>query len=327
MAFTLADGSRGASNWIAPLRLSREDAEVARVQAGRVALKLSPGQQIGFAFKERSEGLVAQLQGQDRPAFLIAADARGDSGFAEGADLSVAYRRQLGRWGLTASSEQGKAWLGNLRIEDGRLDRVREARGLSSFSLAADRRFGKIDTAAGLTWLGERRTVLGAYFADGFGGGGANRLFLDANAGWRMGDGWRLGGAVRQGWTRADRVGVIGAGSDFVSRSWSADLTKQGVFGGLDSLGLRISQPLRVESGGLNLTLPVGYDYATLAPTYETRLLSLAPQGREIDGELAWRGPLFGGDASASLFYRTDPGHVAGLPDDKGVAVKWNARF
>jgi hypothetical protein len=142
-----------------------------------------------------------------------------------------------------------------------------------------------------------------------------------------MGDGWRLGAAVRQGWTRADRSEVIGAGSQFVSRGWSADLTRQGVFGQFDSLGLRVSQPLRVEGGGFNLRLPVGYDYATLTPVYGTRSLSLTPQGREIDGELAWRGPLLGGDASASLFYRTDPGHFASMPDDKGVAIKWSRRF
>jgi subtilisin family serine protease len=327
LAFTLADGSRGQSGWIAPLQLSREDAQVARVLAARVALKIAPDQQIGFAFKERADGLVAQLQGQERPAFLIVSDARGDSGFAEGGDMAVAYRRQLGRWGLTASNEQGRAWLGAMRYEDRQLERAREARGLTTFSLAADRKFGDLETAAGLTWLGEERTVLGAYFADAFGGGGANTLFLDASAGWRMGDGWRLGGAFRQGWTHADRSQVIGAGSQFVSRGWSADLSKQGVLGRFDSLGFRVSQPLRVESGGLNLTLPVGYDYATLTPIYGTQSLALTPQGREIDGELAWRGMLFGGDASASLFYRTDPGHIASLPNDKGVAVKWAKRF
>jgi hypothetical protein len=327
MSFTLADGAHGQSNWIAPLRLSAQDAQAAKVLAGRVAMKIAPDQQIGFAFKERADGLVAQLQGQDRPAFLIAGDARGDNGFAESGDLSVAYRRQIGPWGLTASSERGKAWLGSLRVQDGQLDRNREARGLNSFSLTADRRFGPVDTALGATWLGEQRTVLGAYFTDSFGGGGANTLFLDANAAWHMGDGWRLGGAFRQGWTRADRSGVIGAGSDFVSRGWSADVSKQGVFSRADSLGLRLAQPLRVEGGGLNLTLPVGYDYTTLLPTYGTSLLSLTPQGREIDSELAWRGGLWGGDASASVFYRTDPGHVASLPDDKGVALKWAKRF
>jgi subtilisin family serine protease len=327
LAFTLAEGAHGQSDWIAPLKLSREDAQVARVLAARVALKIAPGEQIGFAFKERADGLVAQLQGQDRPAFLIAGDARGDNGFAESGDVSIAYRRQLGKWGITASSEQGRAWLGNIRYEDGQLERARETRRLTAFSVAADRKFGNIETAAALTWLGEQRTILGAYFTDAFGGGGANSVFFDTSAAWRTGDGWRFGAAFRQGWTRADRSEVIGAGSQFISRGWSADVTRQGVFGQFDSLGLRISQPLRVEGGGLNLTLPVSYDYATLATTYGTRTLALTPQGREIDGEFAWHGVLMGGDAAASLFYRTDPGHIASLPDDKGVAVKWSRRF
>jgi hypothetical protein len=327
LAFTLAEGAHGQSDWIAPLKLSREDAQVARVLAARVALKIAPGEQIGFAFKERADGLVAQLQGQERPAFLIAGDARGDNGFAESGDVSIAYRRQLGKWGITASSEQGRAWLGNIRYEDGQLERARETRRLTAFSVAADRRFGNIETAAALTWLGEQRTILGAYFTDAFGGGGANSVFFDTSAAWRTGDGWRFGAAFRQGWTRADRSEVIGAGSQFISRGWSADVARQGVFGQFDSLGLRISQPLRVEGGGLNLTLPVGYEYATLATTYGTRTLALTPQGREIDGEFAWHGVLMGGDSSASLFYRTDPGHIASLPDDKGVAVKWSRRF
>jgi hypothetical protein len=169
--------------------------------------------------------------------------------------------------------------------------------------------------------------VLGGYFHDVFGAGGARTLFADANAGWRLADGWRLGAALRQGWTRADRSGIIGAGSNFVSRAWSADLARQGVFGRDDSLSVRISQPLRVESGGLALNLPVGYDYATLSPTYGVRTISLTPSGRELDGEIAWAGRLFGGSAAASLFYRKDPGHIASMPDDTGVALRWSRRF
>ena len=54
---------------------------------------------------------------------------------------------------------------------------------------------------------------------------------------------------------------------------------------------------------------------------------ALTPSGRELIGELAWRGTLWGGDAGASVFYRKDPGHIAGLPDDKGIAVKWGRGF
>jgi hypothetical protein len=99
------------------------------------------------------------------------------------------------------------------------------------------------------------------------------------------------------------------------------------VFGPLDFLGLRVSRPLRVESGGLALGLPLSYDYATETAGYGVRTLSLAPSGRETDAELAWHGPIWGGEAAASVFYRTDPGNYAALPDDKGVAVRWSARF
>jgi hypothetical protein len=40
-----------------------------------------------------------------------------------------------------------------------------------------------------------------------------------------------------------------------------------------------------------------------------------------------WRGPLWNGAASLSLFYRTDPGHMAQVPDDAGLAIGWNRSF
>ncbi|MFN6935211.1 MAG: S8 family serine peptidase, partial [Tsuneonella sp.] len=327
MAFTIADRTNGVGAWPAQLRLIQKDAEAARVLAGRAAVRLSPGKQLAFGFRERADGLVAQLQGQARPAFLIATDARGDMGFATRGDVSLAFRQQLGPWGLTASAERGEAWLGTLRLADGILGRRRETRDLASFSMTADRTFGAVDASAGLTWMTEDRTILGGYFHDAFGAGGANSVFMDMSAGWRIADGWRLGGAFRQGWTNAEAVGTISAGSRLVSRAWSADIARLGVLGRADSLSLRISQPLRVEGGGLELTLPVAYDYATLLPTYGVRTLELSPSGREIDGEIAWAGRLFGGSAAASLFYRKDPGHIARMPDDKGAAVKWSKRF
>jgi hypothetical protein len=47
----------------------------------------------------------------------------------------------------------------------------------------------------------------------------------------------------------------------------------------------RFAQPLRVRSGGLNLTLPVGYDYSTLQATFGRQFVSLRPTGRERDIE------------------------------------------
>ena len=73
--------------------------------------------------------------------------------------------------------------------------------------------------------------------------------------------------------------------------------------------------------------LPGSYSYETLLPEYGIRSLALAPQGRELFGEIAWRGPLLTGQGAASLFYRRDPGHYEALPNDTGVALRWSKRF
>ncbi len=34
-----------------------------------------------------------------------------------------------------------------------------------------------------------------------------------------------------------------------------------------------------------------------------------------------------GGGASASFYFRRDPGHYEAMPDDKGVALRWRKEF
>jgi hypothetical protein len=71
----------------------------------------------------------------------------------------------------------------------------------------------------------------------------------------------------------------------------------------------------------------VDYSYETLLAEYGLRSIALAPRGRELLGEVAWRGPLLSGEGAASLFYRRDPGHYAALPDDAGMALRWSRTF
>ena len=94
-----------------------------------------------------------------------------------------------------------------------------------------------------------------------------------------------------------------------------------------DALRKAGAGPNRVSGGGLNLSLPTSYDYATQTAQWATNTLSLAPTGRELTAELAWHTPLLGGSGSANLFWRKDPGHYANLPDDKGVGISWQGGF
>lgn len=328
VAFTVdASGVHGEAPRLAQLRLAQEDAEQARVLAARVTTKIAPKWQLGFAYRDGADGLAAQLQGQDRAAFLIAPFAgASDAGMAR-SDTAFALRRSLGQWGVTVAAETGE-WMSGASVRQMAQQHARRiGGGTASYGVTFDRRFGNLAASLGVSRLAEDETLLGARFHDAFALAGADTTFVDARAGWNFASGWHFGGALRQGWSAARDGGLVTEGSRLESRAWSLDLTRRGVFGLDDSLGFRVSQPLRVENGGINFQLPTAWDYASQSASSEMQSLGLAPKGRETVGELAWQGGLFGGHASASVFYRRDPGHYAMLSDDLGGALRWSARF
>lgn len=327
VAFTIDAGGREPPRAEA-LRLSQEDAEGARVLAARIAVQLAPQTRFAFAYRESAEGVVAGLQGQDRPAFMIAGEAGRDGGMLASSDAALALRQKLGAWGLTVSAESGTIWTAASVRRAAALRGQREDEGMVSFAIALDRRFGALETALGLTWAAEDRTVLGARFHEGLGLAGSDNLFVDLDLGLALAQHWRAGASWRQGFTSLRDAALVAPGSQLTSYGWSLDLERRGVLASDDSVALRLAQPLRVSSGGLNLRLPSSFSYETLAPdAYAIRTLSLSPEGREVQGELAWRGRLWGGGAMASLFYRRQPGHYADAPDDAGVALRWSRQF
>jgi hypothetical protein len=99
-------------------------------------------------------------------------------------------------------------------------------------------------------------------------------------------------------------------------------LTKARLFSPGDQIALRLTQPLRVRSGGLGVRLPVAYDYATGAVGYEDRTINLAPSGRELDLEAAYSLNIAGGDLGGNLFVRRQPGHISDAGDDIGGVVR-----
>jgi hypothetical protein len=113
------------------------------------------------------------------------------------------------------------------------------------------------------------------------------------------------------------------------SDGWAVDLWRRGALRSNDLVSLRVTQPLRVRSGGYRLNLPVSYDYAGSQVGYELATFNLAPEGRELAFEAAYLLPLFGGAGhlSANTFYRRDPGHIAAARDDVGAAVRFGLDF
>ena len=329
LAYTVSAPAPGAATpFVRALRLTGEESEGARLLAARAALRIAPGTDVALGFREGAAGLAAQLRGAEEPAFMIAPAAGGDAGFVRGSDGAAVLRHEIGGWGLTGGIERGTVWRGyDLGTAEMLPGAPREPLRFSTATLVADRRFGPVTASLGASWLAEERTLLGARFAPGLGFAGANSLFLDFAARADLWGPWQLGASWRQGWSRARASGLVADAEPMTSNGWSLDVSRADTLIAGDSLGFRISQPLRVTSGGLAFRLPTAWDYATLLPSYGVQTITLAPEGREIDAELAWRGSLWGGAAAASLYYRTDPGHHADLPDDAGMALRWSRSF
>ena len=321
VAVSIAGAEGGAA--IAQLSLGPNDAVRARATAGLVAGRLDPKTTVALGFGQSGASITGQLSGRASPAFLVARDPDDLLGFDRRGQSAASLRHRFGNIGLTATAERGNGLL--YRSRPGARDPYLRSP-YALFGVGADRRFGGLTVAGGLTRLAEDRTVLGARFGSLFGGGGSASWFADARADWRFGAGWSIGAAARQGWTRMAAGGIVDGRPTIRSSGFSVDVAKAGLFGG-DEIAFRLAQPLRVASGGLGFTLPVGYDYATGTARFADQRLDLSPTGRELDVEASYARLLFGGRLDANLFWRREPGHYAAAPDDLGAAMRWRMDF
>ncbi|HEU0067209.1 MAG TPA: S8 family peptidase [Sphingomonas sp.] len=322
VSLTLAARSPGGETWLEPMRLTSQQAGAARAIAGSVTQRIGGGTSFGLAFSQSGGDLAARLAGIAQPAFLVA-DGNG-AGFDMRSGSAGAVRQEVGAFGVTTAIEHGDVLSRRDRGAGGRgyYDRS----GYARTGVTIDRRFGALSTSVGAARLNEQATMLGARFAPALGAARASTWFVDAQARVDAGAGWSIGGSMRRGWTRARLSGIDGDGA-LLTSAFAADIGKQGVFG-RDSFGVRIAQPLRVERGGIDLSLPTDWNYATLrVGTYTPQRLNLTPQGREIDAEARYSRKLGAGDVQTNLFWRRDPGNVAGFRDDYGLALRYNLGF
>lgn len=299
---------------VSRLGIGPEDARTARLVAGSAVARLDPKTAAAFGISESAKTLERRLSGAEAGAFLVAKDIAGNPGFSASHGSSMAVRREVRKFGLTMSGETGEVWT--------------EARTRASgapyrwTSVAVDRNLGRTWLSAGLSRLDEKQSVLGGRMSEALGGGGSNSTFLDVEARRQLGGGFSAGLTARRGWTDF-------AGGKFETAAYGFDLTKLGVLNGSDRLGIRVSQPLRVTSGGFNLFLPTSYDYLTGTATNSWQHFGMSPSGREIDTELSYSTSLLDGKAwlGGNLFLRKDPGHIANADADVGAAVRFSLGF
>lgn len=315
-----------------PLSLSGQDADRARTIAGSIITRLSPSASVGFAVERGSDGLLATMRGRPGHAFLIADDADSTRLLrAHGSAGTVARFRLANGLALTLAAEQGDtaAFLPQQRLaQPSLLDRrsryARMAAGLDGSRWTGDAAWRYSLTTS---LMQEGDSLLGARLSHTLGSLHGRTLFVDATTDIALTSGWSASAQWREGWTAIGGGGLASSGGTLRSRAFAFDVARRGVFASGDSLSLRLAQPLRVESGGLRLSVPTGYDYATLGVSYGSLLMPLAPIGRETVVEAAWTAPIMGGKLSLNGYWRNQPGHMAAAPDDLGAAIRFALGF
>ncbi len=315
VALTLSVASRDSRPFfdLAEVNFGPDDDRRSRMVAGNAVARLDPRTRVAFGIAESAKSLERNLNNGNSNGFLVARDTSGEPGFAALRGSSVALRRDLGKQiGLTVSAENGKV------ERDRRADEQDMPYRLATATF--DKQLGPNWLSLGVTRLDEQRSLLGGRMGDTFGGGGSSSWFVDGEVRREFGRGISASVSARRGWT------AFGGGR-FQTSAFAFDLAKLGLLSDSDRLGLRLSQPIRIERGGLSLVLPTGYDYATGLATNGNQRLSLSPSGREIDAELSYGTRLGSGWIGANLYGRRNPGHVAGAPTDIGAAIRGSFAF
>jgi hypothetical protein len=102
---------------------------------------------------------------------------------------------------------------------------------------------------------------------------------------------------------------LLGSWSDISADSAALSLTASDFLTGGDSVGIMISQPLRVAKGAATLTAPVARDMNGNL-LHESERVDLSPSGRELDLQLVYRYAI-GGTATVESFLQlqNEPGH------------------
>ncbi len=324
LSLVTAPGTRGSD---ALAGLSFHDAQRARALAASVMTRLDARTRIGFATGRGIGGLLAGERGESGHAMLIGDAAHEGLGFAARPDLATMIRYNINKnQYVNVYAEQG--WVSGARWRDDPLLPYRSGRDSRYQRLGAawDGRVGPARAALGVGWLRESASLLGARLGPIFGAGGATSLVGDASLVFDLRDDWQFAAAWRRVWTRPDARGLV-AGGALRSAAFSFDLAKKGLAQPGDRAALRFAQPLRVAHGGVDLMLPVAYDYTSGRADFALRTYNLAPTGREWVIEASYALPLFEGNLVGNLWWRRDAGHIAAMPDDEGVALRFTKGF
>lgn len=310
IAFTVDDsGTRSIA--FRELDLDPSQQNRARLLAATAISKLTARSSIAVGFGTDLSRLHNQLTSGTTDGLMLSENATQNLGFDGRDRKSMLLEQKHAGWRISLGGEQGSVPTFQRRESNARY---------SLLGLSVDRKLHRGQMRLGLTRLIEPRTILGGWIDSMFGELGTRTWYADAEIEQQLGHGWSVSGSYRRGWTDF-------SSGHFKTNAYSTSVTKLGMLFNDDALAFRLSQPLRVERGAIEILLPVSWNYALQIANEEPRHLSLAPSGREFILEAAYRRNLSNGFVSLNLYGRRDPGHVKHGDRDLGVVVRTNLRL
>ena len=114
--------------------------------------------------------------------------------------------------------------------------------------------------------------------------------------------------------TNFKEQGLISSLDNFKSSSFSMGLFSKKGFGEYDSFGFQIEQPLRLEEGRMDISIPVGRTkYREVL--FQDYTLDITPSGRELDLKLIHIWPFSTGIISSRIGFIKDSNHFSNQED------------
>ena len=112
----------------------------------------------------------------------------------------------------------------------------------------------------------------------------------------------------------SNNEGMINSITDIQSSAFGMGFLKQSIFNSGDELLLSIDQPMRTESGEMNLRVPV-YRTKERSVLFNSFGFTLRPSGREVHSKARYMSSYKNIGLSLTLGYKSDPYHIKSLED------------
>ena len=114
--------------------------------------------------------------------------------------------------------------------------------------------------------------------------------------------------------TNFKKQGLISSLDNFKSSSFSVGLFSKKGFGEYDSFGFQIEQPLRLEEGRMDISIPVARTKSRVV-LFEDYSMDIAPTGRELDLQLIHNWPFSTGIISSRIGFIKENNHFSNQKD------------